>query len=121
MGAISVNSLFACSFYLPRSTDRAKFLNEEEKALAFKRIQTDSSAIVNETLVIRDAIKVFKMPQAWVWLGIEICLGVPLQSVSLFLPQIVGRLGYEYEGFSHRYISIVFLTRRLLARSRRIC
>lgn len=28
-------------------------------------------------------------------LAIEICLGVPLQSVQLFLPQIVGRLGYS--------------------------
>ena len=84
------------SLYLPRSTDKARFFNEEEKALAFKRIQTDSSAIVNEKLVVREAIKVFRMPQAWVWLSIEICLGVPLQSVSLFLPQIVQRLGYEY-------------------------
>ena len=26
---------------------------------------------------------------------IEICLGIPLQSVTLFLPQIIGRLGYS--------------------------
>jgi hypothetical protein len=71
-------------------------LNTEEKALAFKRIQTDSSAVVGEKLVIKDAIKVFKLPQAWCWLGVEICLGVPLQSVGLFLPQIVARLQYEY-------------------------
>ncbi|CAG7851541.1 Uncharacterized transporter C1039.04 [Serendipita indica DSM 11827] len=87
-------SIFAF-IYLPRSTEKARFFNEAEKALAFKRIQTDSSAIVNEKLVVREAIKVFRMPQAWVWLGIEICLGVPLQSVSLFLPQIVQRLGYD--------------------------
>ena len=35
------------------------------------------------------------MPAAYAFLGIEICLGVPLQSVSLFLPQIVARLGYS--------------------------
>ena len=87
--------LISRSIYLPRSTEQAKFLNQEEKALAFKRIQTDSSAVVGEKLVISDAIKVFKLPQAWCWLGIEICLGVPLQSVSLFLPQIVARLGFE--------------------------
>jgi hypothetical protein len=27
-------------------------------------------------------------------IGIEICLGVPLQSVQLFLPVIIKRLGY---------------------------
>jgi hypothetical protein len=27
--------------------------------------------------------------------GIEICLGVPLQSVQLFLPVIINRLGYN--------------------------
>jgi hypothetical protein len=35
------------------------------------------------------------MPAAYGFLAIEICLGVPLQSVSLFLPQIVQRLGYD--------------------------
>lgn len=50
---------------------------------------------MDEKLVWRDAIEVFKLPVAWCWLGIEMCLGVPLQSVSLFLPQIVGRLGYS--------------------------
>jgi hypothetical protein len=28
-------------------------------------------------------------------IGIEICLGVPLQSVQLFLPVIIKRLGYN--------------------------
>jgi hypothetical protein len=70
-------------------------LTEDEKRIAFQRIQIDSSSIVGEEFVLKDALKVFKMPVAYAFLAIEICLGVPLQSVSLFLPQIVGRLKYS--------------------------
>lgn len=82
-------------FYLPTSGSDAWFLSEEEKRIAFQRMQMDSSSIVNEKFDLKEALKVFKMPAAYAWLGIEICLGVPLQSVSLFLPQIVARLGYS--------------------------
>lgn len=82
-------------FLLPYSAAHAKFLTEEEKKLAYHRIQVDSSSVVNEKFVFRDAIAILKEPTSWVILGIEICLGVPLQSVALFLPQIVQRLGYE--------------------------
>lgn len=50
---------------------------------------------MNEKFVLKDALEVFTMPAAYAWLGIEICLGVPIQSVALFLPQIVGRLRYD--------------------------
>ena len=58
-------------------------------------MKTDSSSIVNEKFNFRDSITIFKHPTSWLILGIEICLGVPLQSVQLFLPQIIGRLGYD--------------------------
>lgn len=35
------------------------------------------------------------MPATYGFLAIEICLGVPIQSVALFMPQIVQRLGYN--------------------------
>jgi len=50
---------------------------------------------VNEKFNLRDAAKIFKQPTSWVILCIEICLGIPLQGVALFLPQIVARLGYD--------------------------
>lgn len=87
-------SMFAF-WYLPRSAAEATFLNEKERKLAFTRIQEDSSSVVNEKFNFKDAIQIFKQPVVYFWLGIEICLGVPLQSVSLFLPQIVARLGYS--------------------------
>jgi hypothetical protein len=58
-------------------------------------MQIDSSSVVNEKFNLRDALQIFKMPATYGFLGIEICLGVPLQSVALFLPQIVQRLGYS--------------------------
>ncbi|CAZ85307.1 unnamed protein product [Tuber melanosporum] len=94
-GTCTVLFSFFAYWYLPMSAAKAHFLSPEEKELAFYRIQVDSSSTVDEEFSLRESIKVFKMPVAWAWLAIEICLGVPLQSVSLFLPQIVERLGYS--------------------------
>lgn len=85
---------FFAFWYLPASASKASFLSAAEKELAFHRIQVDSSSIVDEKFNLKDSLKVFKMPVAWGWLAVEVCLGVPIQSVSLFLPQIVARLGY---------------------------
>ncbi|KAI8958071.1 putative MFS transporter [Daldinia sp. FL1419] len=88
-GAVTVCFAIFAFFYLPRSAAQASFLNEEEKALAYRRIQIDSSSIVNEKFVLKDALKIFTRPTTYGFLVIEICLGVPLQAVTLFLPQIV--------------------------------
>ncbi|KIX07529.1 uncharacterized protein Z518_02182 [Rhinocladiella mackenziei CBS 650.93] len=82
-------------WYLPYNAQSARFLNEEEKHLAFYRIQVDSSSVVNEKFNLATALAVFKQPTSWVILLIEMCLGVPLQSVSLFLPVIIKELGYS--------------------------
>ncbi|KAI1625095.1 major facilitator superfamily transporter [Exophiala viscosa] len=82
-------------WFLPRNAQSAKFLTEDEKQLAFYRIQVDSSSVVGEKFNFRSAVEIFKHPTSWIILGIEICLGVPLQSVSLFLPVIIKRLGYS--------------------------
>ncbi|KAL2864418.1 putative MFS transporter [Aspergillus lucknowensis] len=82
-------------WYLPRSSTEAAFLSDDEKALAFNRMQLDSSAVVNERLNIRDSLRIFKQATSWAIIGIQICLGVPLQSVQLFLPVIIKRLGYD--------------------------
>ncbi|PWW79448.1 MFS general substrate transporter [Tuber magnatum] len=94
-GICTVLFSFFAYWYLPMSAAKARFLSPEEKELAFYRIQVDSSSIVDEKFDLRESVKVFRMPVVWAWLAIEMCLGVPLQSVSLFLPQIVGRLGYS--------------------------
>ena len=82
-------------WYLPRSSSEASFLSPQEKELAYHRMQIDSSSVVNEKFNFRDSFSIFKHPTSWMILCIEICLGVPLQSVQLFLPQIIARLGYD--------------------------
>ena len=93
-GATVLFAVFAY-WYLPRSAAEARFLSEDEKALAFHRIQVDSSAVVNEKFRFREALGVFKHPTSYIFLCIEICLGVPIQGVALFMPQIIARLGFS--------------------------
>ncbi|KAJ5851272.1 uncharacterized protein N7529_010657 [Penicillium soppii] len=93
-GGTVLFALFAL-WYLPRSASEATFLTPVEKELAYLRLQIDSSSVVNEKLNIRDAFRVFKHWTSWAILAIQICLGVPLQSVQLFLPVIIQRLGYS--------------------------
>ncbi|KAI1131874.1 major facilitator superfamily domain-containing protein [Nemania abortiva] len=91
-GALTVLFSIFVFFHLPKSAAEATFLNEDEKALAYHRIHVDSSSIVNETFNLKESLQVFKRPSTYGFLLIEIALGVPLQSVSLFLPQIVQRI-----------------------------
>ncbi|PQE04353.1 MFS transporter protein [Rutstroemia sp. NJR-2017a BBW] len=85
----SATFLFAifAFLYLPRSASEASFLTPAEKALAHHRIQTDSSSTVNEPFNLRTSLQIFHQPTTYAFLAIE--------SVSLFLPQIVSRLGYS--------------------------
>jgi len=94
-GSLTVCFSFVAYWYLPKNAYEAKFLNEAEKQLAYTRIQIDSSSVVGEKFDLKSALTIFREPSTYGFLAIEICLGVPLQSVSLFLPQIVGRLGYD--------------------------
>jgi hypothetical protein len=93
-GSASVLFSAFAFWYLPRSSAEAKFLGEEEKALAFHRMQVDSSSVVQEKFNLKDSLKIFTYPTTYCFLMIEICLGVPIQSVALFMPQIIQRLGY---------------------------
>ncbi|KAH8722503.1 major facilitator superfamily domain-containing protein [Phaeosphaeriaceae sp. PMI808] len=94
-GSLTILFSFFCYWYLPKNSYEASFLTEEEKKLAYRRIQIDSSSVVGEEFSLRKALGIFKLPSTYGFLAIEVCLGVPLQSVSLFLPQIVQRLGYN--------------------------
>ncbi|KAA8902925.1 hypothetical protein TRICI_005779 [Trichomonascus ciferrii] len=78
-GAATIFFAIVAFIYLPRSVEQAKFFSEEEKALAFHRIQTDSSAVVGEEVKFRDAVKVFAHPVTILWLIISICVGVSIQ------------------------------------------
>lgn len=82
-------------WYLPLNGATAHFLTDDERQLAYYRLQVDSSSVVNQKFEFRDSVKIFKHPTTWAILVIEMCLGVPLQSVNLYLPVIIARLGYS--------------------------
>lgn len=92
-GAATVIVAVFAFLYLPRTAANAKFLNDEEKEIARKRIELDSSAIQTESLSFKDAVKVFKHPICIAWMFQEILIGVPLNSINNWFPQIVGSLG----------------------------
>ncbi|KAJ4304701.1 hypothetical protein N0V90_000228 [Kalmusia sp. IMI 367209] len=94
-GSLTVLFSFVAYWWLPKSAYEAKFLTEDERRLAFTRIQIDSSSVVGEKFVLKDALQIFKQPTTYGFLAIEICLGVPIQSVGLFMPQIIGALKYN--------------------------
>lgn len=94
-GGASVLFSGVAYWYLPRSAAQARFLSPEEKELAFHRVQVDSSSVVGEKFNLKDSLGIFRYPSTYAFLAIEVCLGVPLQSVSLFLPQIVSALKYS--------------------------
>lgn len=83
-----------CAYlFLPRNIQLARFLTSEEKEYAQYRVTTDSSAAGGETFEFKDAIKVFKNPVTLAWLFEEICIGVPLNSINNWFPQIIQALG----------------------------
>ena len=93
-GCCTVSFSIFAFWYLPHSAPQASFLSQEEKDLAYYRMQTDSSSIVNEKFNLKESLQIFRHPTSWLILGIEICLGVPLKSVQLFLPQIISRFSF---------------------------
>lgn len=94
-GSLSVLFSIFAFWYLPRDAASARFLKDDEKSLAYHRMAVDSSSIVSEEFNLRDSLQIFKYPTTYGFLLIEICLGVPIQSVALFMPQIIQRLGYS--------------------------
>jgi len=94
-GSCTMSFAIFAYWYLPYSAAKATFLTEDEKRLAFHRMQVDSSSVVDAKFRFKDAVQILKHPTSWVILAIQMCLGVPIQSLQLFLPQIIKRLGYS--------------------------
>ncbi len=84
-------------FYLPRTIDEAKFFTQEEKDVANYRIATDSSseATLKENFKMKDAFDLLKHPVSILWLVIEICVGVPINCINNWFPQIIQSMGKD--------------------------
>ncbi|KAF2096548.1 MFS general substrate transporter [Rhizodiscina lignyota] len=95
-GSLTICGAILGIIFLPQSAAKAYFLTEEEKKLAYHRIAEDSSVTVDAKFNIRFALRIFIEDRLWpLYMAIGFCVGVPLYSVSNFLPQIVARLGFS--------------------------
>ncbi|CAR23185.1 KLTH0E03146p [Lachancea thermotolerans CBS 6340] len=92
-GSLTVTFAVVAFLYLPRSPEKSHFLTGDEKECAKWRIEVDSSAKSEERISFTDAVKVFKHPIAIAWMVQEILIGVPLNSINNWFPQIVQSLG----------------------------
>lgn len=92
-GSLTLVIAATAYFCLPRTIQGCSFLTEEEREYAQYRILTDSSAAAGETFELRDALRVFKQPVILAWLFEEVCIGVPLNSINNWFPQIIQALG----------------------------
>ncbi|RYC65809.1 hypothetical protein CHU98_g368 [Xylaria longipes] len=115
----TVTTLFGilCFFVMPHTPADAKFLTEEERAVALLRMRMDSHGATNEDDVNHEKFDwhwvrmAFSAPQLWLSSFIWFFLLIPLyvshlflktptktnskvQSFSLFLPTIISGLGY---------------------------
>lgn len=68
-GACSMIFAVFAFWALPYDVQRARFLTEQEKEVAFYRMQVDSSAVVGSIFSFKDAMKIFKHPTSWIILG----------------------------------------------------
>ncbi|TRX91472.1 hypothetical protein FHL15_007696 [Xylaria flabelliformis] len=112
-GTLTVLFAVFAFFYLPKSAAEARFLNEEEKALAYHRIQVDSSSVVNEEFNFREALQVFKRPSTYGFLLIEIAFQRIVKDtvrVNLYTvaPNITGAVTLLILAFSSDLLRIRF-------------
>ncbi|KAK4216823.1 major facilitator superfamily domain-containing protein [Rhypophila decipiens] len=98
-GAITVIFGITCFFFMPDTPAMAKFLTDEEKVWASRRMRLDASGstaidVDQEKFDWRWARMALRAPQMWFCAAIWFFLLVPLYSFSLFLPSIIAGMGY---------------------------
>lgn len=81
-------------FCLPSDTRTARFLTEEEKETARKRIEMDSVESLETTNSWREFLTEFKAPHIYIRLISTFIQGVTLTSNANFLAMIVKGLGF---------------------------
>jgi hypothetical protein len=90
----------------------ASFLSEQEKEAATNRLLKDASDELESKLDVRGAFRKLTTWTTLVWVAMEFCIGVPLASVSNFLPQIVARLVSWMSNWHNQLYSSIIITDR---------
>ncbi|KAK0623998.1 MFS transporter-like protein [Immersiella caudata] len=99
-GIITVLFGIVCFFFMPDTPALARFLTDEEREWALRRMRIDASGSTNID-VDQEEFDWFwfkmavKAPQMYFCAAIWFFLLVPLYSYSLFLPSIVAGMGYR--------------------------
>jgi len=98
-GAATVVFGIACFFFMPDTPALARFLTDDEKVWALRRMRMDASGsttldVDEERFSWHWARMALKAPQTWFCAAIWFFLLVPLYSFSLFLPSIINGMGY---------------------------
>ncbi|KAK5655800.1 hypothetical protein OQA88_5338 [Cercophora sp. LCS_1] len=99
-GAMTVVFGVVCFFFMPDTPALAKFLTDEEKEWALRRMKIDASGStsldVDEERFDWGWMRMaLRAPQMWFCAAIWFFLLVPLYSYSLFLPSIISGMGYR--------------------------
>ncbi|KAK0719046.1 major facilitator superfamily domain-containing protein [Apiosordaria backusii] len=99
-GAATVVFGIVCFFFMPDTPAASRFLTDEERDWALKRMMIDASGSTALETVDEERFDWYwvwmaiKSPQMWFCAGVWFFLLVPLYSFSLFLPSIVSGMGY---------------------------
>jgi len=75
--------------YLPFGPSTCKFLNQEQKDFAVRRMQLDSELSEHSKITRKDVIETLKDWKLWYVLVFNILASVPPQAFSVFLPLVV--------------------------------
>ncbi|KAL3441778.1 major facilitator superfamily domain-containing protein [Aspergillus insuetus] len=94
-GAPSCASAIAVWFLLPDYPESAKWLTEDEKQLANRRLQVEGSKGDAKAMSWADAKAVLTEWRLYVHYVIYFGISTPFSSLSLFTPSITAGLGYE--------------------------
>ncbi|KAK3994184.1 putative transporter [Cladorrhinum sp. PSN332] len=99
-GAVTVVFGIVCFFFMPDTPGMARFLTDEEREWALKRMRIDASGsttldVDNEEFDWYWVWMTLKSPQMYLCAAIWFFLLVPLYSFSLFLPTIISGMGYR--------------------------
>ncbi|KAF5355607.1 hypothetical protein D9757_012906 [Collybiopsis confluens] len=89
--------LFGLSAYftLPRSVDKAAFLNVEEKEYVNAKLLEDNGYQTETGFSAREIIEAFKLPQIWILAPAFFMSGSILYAMAYFAPSIISGLGYS--------------------------
>lgn len=94
-GAPSCLSAFFVLFFLPDYPETVRWLSEEERALALRRLQVEGSKGLHKSNWWEDTRATLVDWRLWGHYAVYFGISTPFSSLSLFTPSITAGLGYE--------------------------